>query len=252
MSGDRSVSGALEDARAPRYDVLDLSQPVTRAMARWRGTEETVIDTRVLAVDHGAPGVEISATHLQMWAHAGTHMDAPRHFFPTEPTIDVYPASRFVCRGVVLDVRRDGPVEVTAAELAAVDPGVRSGDAVLLWFGYAERYTSESYHDHPYLSADAAEWLVERRVNLVGVDTITPDQPAERRGPRFAFPVHTRLLGSDVLIIENLGPAIGELAGETFLLVVPPFRIEGSDASPVVPVALRDRSAGRDDGGAPA
>jgi len=38
-------------------------------------------------------------THLRMVAHAGTHVDAARHFFPEGESIDEYPIGRFVCRG---------------------------------------------------------------------------------------------------------------------------------------------------------
>ncbi|MSW96501.1 MAG: hypothetical protein F2796_06850, partial [Actinobacteria bacterium] len=145
-------------------DVIDLSQPISEAMAGWRGVDRAEVTMTEVPVSHCVPGAQISATHLNMVTHAGTHVDAARHFFPDGRSIDEYEIERFVCRGVALDVRREGPEQLTADQLAAIDPGIRAGDAVLLYFGYAERYTEESYYDHPFLSGDAAEYLAERDI----------------------------------------------------------------------------------------
>jgi arylformamidase len=220
------------------FEVIDLSQPISPEMAAWRGTERTEIRVEEVPIEHSIPGGRISATHLNMVAHAGTHVDAARHFFPDGPSIDEYPVERFVCRGVAIDLPRTGPVEVTAAELAEVDPGIREGDAVLLHLGYADQYTDEAYYDHPYLAPDAAEYLAERKIGLFGVDVITPDKPSHHREKPFAFPVHATLLGADVLIVENLGPGLRQVVGKDFLFVMAPFSIVGADASPVVPLAL--------------
>ena len=221
-----------------RFTVVDLSQPLSDEMPGWRGQERADVSVKHPAIDHSVPGARISATYLSMVAHAGTHVDAARHFYPDGKSIDEYELGRFVCRGVAIDVRREGPHELSADELRAVDPGVRAGDAVLLYFGYAERYTTEAYYDHPYLSGEAAEYLADRGAGLVGADVISPDRPSHRREQPFPFPVHSALLGRDVLIVENLGPGLARVLGLEFLFVMPPVTIPGADASPVVPLAL--------------
>jgi arylformamidase len=223
---------------AGEFEVIDLSQPISPDMAAWRGTERTEICMEEVPIEHSIPGGRISATHLKMVAHAGTHVDAARHFFPDGPSIDDYPVERFVCRGVAIDLPREGAVEVTADELAAADPGIRAGDAVLIHFGYAERFTEDAYYDHPFLAADAAEYLAAKEVGICGVDVITPDKPSHRRETPFGFPVHATLLGGDVLIVENLGPGLRSVVGREFLFVMAPLSIVGADASPVVPLAL--------------
>lgn len=226
------------DGRGLGFEVVDLSQPLSEAMAGWRGTERAEVSMQEVAVEHAVPGARISATYLSMVTHAGTHVDAARHFYPGGKSIDEYDLRQFVCRGVAIDVRREGPQELSADELRALDPGIRPGDAVLLYFGYAERYTTDEYYDHPYLSGGAAEYLAERRAGLVGADLITPDLPAHRRPQPFPYPVHSALLSRDVLIIENLGPGLVRVLGREFLFVMPPLTIPGADASPVVPLAL--------------
>jgi len=232
-----SADGVLGDV-----EVVDLSQPITADMAGWRGHEVADVTHEHVDVPHSVPGAEISATRLAMVLHAGTHVDAARHFFPQGKSIDQYELGRFVTRGVAVDVRCGPAHELTADELAAADPGIREGDAVLLYFGFAEKYTEDVYHDHPYLSAEATAYLLERGIGLLGVDVPTPDMPAHRRPKPFPYPVHGPLLSNDVLIVENLGPGLAKVLGRPFLFVMPPITIPGSDASPVVPLALAPRT----------
>jgi arylformamidase len=239
-AGPTSPAQALLDTSA--FEVVDLSQPVSADMAGWRGTERAKYEVAEVAdIAHSIPGGVISATWFSTAAHAGTHLDAARHMYPDGKSIDQYEPSRFVCRGVAIDVARGPAHELTAEELAAADPGIRAGDAVLLSFGFAQRYTDEGYYDHPYLSPEAAAYLAQRRPNLVGCDVLTPDMPAHRRPTPFPYPVHSELLSRDILIIENLGPGLQRVLGREFLFVMAPITIPAADASPVVPLALVPR-----------
>lgn len=217
---------------------VSLAQPLFEGMPRAapHGDVRIWVDEHPTGLRDCAPTVA-RITHLEMAAHVGTHVDAANHFVAGGRTIDQYGIDHFSGPGVVLDVRRKGVVPLTAAELEEARPMVRQGDAVLLWFGYAERFSDQDYVDHPYLTPDAADWLLERGARLVGVDTVTPDMPGGHRPPGFDFPVHMRLLTPDVLIIENLGPGIAQLAGRRVDIAAAPFPIEGGDASPIAPVA---------------
>lgn len=224
------------------FDVVDLSQPISDEMAGWRGTERASFSVaEVTDIAHSIPGGRISATWFSTAVHAGTHLDAARHMYPDGKSIDQYDPRRFVCRGVALDVARGPAHELTASELAAADPGIRAGDAVLLRFGFAERYTDDSYYDHPFLSQDAARYLAEREVNLVGCDILTPDMPHHLRPKPFPYPVHAELLSRDILIIENLGPGLKRVLGIPFMFVMAPITIPAADASPIAPLALVPR-----------
>lgn len=231
-------AGLLRPDGSAGARAIDLSQPLSPSMAGWRGNDRAVVEFEEVPIDHGVVGGRISATRLSMVAHAGTHVDAPRHFFPDGKSIDDFGADRFVCRGVALDVPLAGGEALTEDALRALDPGIGRGDAVLLHFGFADRYTTDDYHHHPYLSEGAARYLADLEIGVLGVDVITPDRPSHLRGPRFEFPVHVALLSREVLIIENLGPGLKEVVGTTFLFVFAPFSIPGADASPVVPLAL--------------
>jgi arylformamidase len=223
---------------------IDLAQPLFNGMARAKahGDVGFWVDEHLR---HGLPGPpSVRVTHLRMAAHVGTHVDAAKHFIANGKTIDAYPPSFFMGPGVALDLRREGVVPVTADDLERSVPPVRRGDIVLLWFGYAERFEDPSYHDHPYLTGDAADWLLDRGARIVGVDTITPDVPGPHRSEDYDFPVHMRLLANDVLIVENLGPNLARVAGHRLQVLAVPFAIEGGDASPIVPLVRVDDHGG--------
>jgi kynurenine formamidase len=216
--------------------VVDLSQPLERDMPAVQPHGRPDFEPVV----HELNGWPFTIGRISMSAHTGTHLDAPRHALREGKTLDEYPVERFMGEGVALDLRREGPVAVTAGELASAKPEIRPGDIALLWFGYADRFGSDAYRlSHPYLSDDAAQFLVDRRVPMVGLDLQTPDRPASQRGPQFGFPAHRILLGADCLIVENLGPGLAALAGHRLQVVAVPLPLPGADGSPVRPLAWR-------------
>lgn len=227
--------GDSELAARDRPVAVDLSQPFSGRMTGG----PPYGDPDFSSVVHELCGHPFAMTRISMAAHTGTHVDAPRHFLADGKTIDEYPAHVFTGPGVVLDVRRDGLAALTAAELAAATPGIRPGEIVLLYFGYAGRFGTAEYAEaHPYLSDDAAEYLVAQRVPLAGFDLPTPDLPRTLRGVSFGFPVHRILLSSDCLIIENLGRGLEALVGQRVDVFAAPLLVEGADGAPARVVAL--------------
>jgi arylformamidase len=219
---------------------VDLSQPLFDGMPRASAHGDVSFWIDRLSPQTPAGPLSVNITHMEMATHVGTHIDASIHFIPSGKTIDQYPTDRFIGPAVILDMRREGVVPVTAAELQAAEPAIQSGDIVLIYFGYAERFRDESYHHHPYLSTDAADFLVERGASILGTDTVTPDLPGPHRPEGFDWPVHQRLLGNEVLVIENLGPGLAKLLNRRVTVAAVPFRIEGADASPITPLAIID------------
>lgn len=181
-------------------------------------------------------GIVGRITQARFPVHTGTHIDAPVHLFPGAKGIDAYPVEHFVGPGVVLAIDAGPGDQITASQLLAAEPEIMEGDIVFLSTGQAEAFNTPDYHDHPYLSEDAAELLVERKVRVVGLDTLTPDAPVARRPEGFAFPVHSILLSNDVLIIENLGGALADSAGHRVEVSMAPVPIAGADGAPIVPL----------------
>src|SRR5262249_55795933 len=118
-------------------------------------------------------------------------------------------------------------------------PHAEPGDVVTVHTGWGRFYDDhERYRDHPYLSTDAAEWLVERGVKLVVFDLPTPDMPEDRRPAGFDWPARHVLLRGGVLIAEH-AVNLEEVVGERFVLWALPIPIVGSDGAPARIVAQR-------------
>ena len=116
---------------------------------------------------------------------------------------------------------------------------IGEGAIVLLDFGWAERWTTEHgvedqpYHgDNPGLSEEAAGYLADRGVKLVGGDVPTVDvgsDPVE--------PAHRVLLPRGVLVLENAAN-LGELPPRGAFFVGLPLRVRDGTGCPVRAVAF--------------
>jgi kynurenine formamidase len=173
---------------------------------------------------------------LHVLTHHGTHVDAPFHFLPDGATIDQLELDRLGGVGVVLDVPRAALAAIGAAELAEARPSIRAGDMVLVRTGWSAHYEAGAYMRGPFLTPAAASYLLQRRIKLLGVDLISPDEPPHAgRAADFDYPVHRLLLGAGVPIVENLN--LESVRGRRCDVLALPIRIEGADGGPARVVA---------------
>jgi len=124
-------------------------------------------------------GQAMGAENLKLTAHAGTHVDAPWHYYPTSEgrrarTIDELELAHFFAPGVVLDLRGHLPGErIDAGEVqAAVEKtgqALSPGEIVCCWFGHDEHFGTERYWDeYPGLGAEATRWLIHQGIKVIG------------------------------------------------------------------------------------
>ena len=190
---------------------------------------------------------------FHLFAHAGTHVDAPRHIFANGATLDQIPLDRFYGEAVCLDLPRGELHEITADELSRAGEDVRPGDIVFIHTGWGRYYVKERKDPYylayrqPGLVIDAAEWLVERGVKAVGIDTFAIRHPklspaldleARKAGAsRPVEPVHDILLSNDIVIVEQL-MNLDRIAGKRVQVSFFPLPFVGFDGSPVRAIAF--------------
>jgi kynurenine formamidase len=167
-----------------------------------------------------------SVTAIEIVCHTGTHLDAPCHFIPGAPAIDEVPLDRLTGAAVVVRPELRSDREIRASDLEP--SGARAGEMVILDSGWWRAGVGDG--DHPWLSEEGARWLVARGVKLLATDLPTPDLPICRRDAGFDWPVHRILLGSGVLIAENL-TNLAALPSRVEAMLLP-LPIAGSDGSP--------------------
>ena len=181
----------------------------------------------------------ISISRFSCGAHVATHVDAPRHFDEAGSTIDTFfeYGVHIECDVVDLSYCAAAPITADVLQRAGVSPPV--GGGLIVNFGYSSLYENPVYLDHPHLDASAGEWLAERELVVLGVDTLSPDLPQPRRSPDFDWPVHRSLLSAGCAIVENVGGQLDAVTGWRIELLLHPMRIVGADGAPVVPLARR-------------
>ncbi|MCL5735456.1 MAG: cyclase family protein [Actinobacteria bacterium] len=195
--------------------IVDLTRPLHTQTPVLQG-DPAVSLTRV--ANHRSHGYQV--TQICLGSHSGTHLDAPRHFFPGGAVLGDYPVARLIGEAVVVDVRLEAPSVIGRDFLARkLDQWpVNRGDFILLWTG----------RQHAGLDLDAARLLVAHGVTLVGTDASGLDDKP--------YPIHQLLLGADILLAENLCNLhlLGPGRVQCFFL---PLAVADADGAPVRAVA---------------
>lgn len=178
----------------------------------------------------------LQVSEVSFATHIGTHVDAACHAIADGKSIEEYDAEKWLGRARVHEVDADPNEAIDVTDVAPIANDLAEVEALMLRTGWEELIEDDAYYQHPYLSNDLAEWLVEQDLSWVGMDMLTPDRPPELRPENFQYPVHTTLLASDTLIIENLSN-LAEFAGETVDVAALPTKLAGCDGAPIRVVA---------------
>jgi len=207
--------------------MIDLSHPLSIDLPIYPGDPAPRIDVLdSTSYNTPTPTRHLNSSYLGIGLHSGTHMDAPYHFFGERLAIDQVPLEN--CLGSAQLIRISEP-EIGREHLLPYQDRMRRARRVILNTGWHHRWGESNYFtEHPVLTGDAAQLLVETGVVLIGLDTPSVD--------RFPFPAHLVLLGNDVLIVENL-TNLDRITKEMFTFAAFPLRIVGRDGSPVRAVA---------------
>lgn len=175
---------------------------------------------------------------LQMGSQTGTHVDAPYHFDEDTERIDEIPLERFLGRGVLLNVTGlSDRSEISWQMISADAASLEAGDIALIHTGWSKHFGTERYFDHPYLSADACEKLLEMGVLTFGIDAINIDETPSDVFPGVGFPCHHLIAKKAGIISENLC----NLEAIDFmnpLISLLPVKLEHADGAPVRAVAM--------------
>ena len=172
----------------------------------------------------------VNLTKLILGSHTGTHIDAPLHFIPDGIGIDKIPPSKLVGEAYVIDMSSK-PIgsAITGQDLRGnLEGHVAEGDIVVCYTGCSEHWDDESIRrNYTYLTGDAAEYLVSKKVRAVGIDSLSVE--------RFRAPdpvAHKTLLGNGIFIIESLSQATKQFVGKRTLMICMPIKLRNGDGAP--------------------
>lgn len=208
---------------------IDLSHTIENGLITYKGLPAPIICdflSREASRELYGEGTEFHIGKIEMVANTGTYLDCPFHRFEhgkdfTEVGLDYFTD----LEGIVVRVPHTETLEITEAHFEGYEIKNR---AILVHTGW-DRYwnTAQYYENHPYLTQGAAEYLKKSGAKLVGIDAMNID---DTKG--HARPVHTILLGSDILIVEHLCN-LHLLPHDGFTFSAIPPKIKGLGSFPV-------------------
>ena len=218
--------------------LIDVSHAVESGMVTYRGLPAPLVCdflSREASRAVYAPGTEFHIGRIEMVANTGTYLDAPSHRFADGADVSELPLDRVAnLPGVVVRVEPDRPDRRAVTRDAFRGLDVR-GKAVLVHTGWDAHWRTDQYFEgHPFLTADAAEFLAASGAALVGIDSLNIDDTAD-----MVRPVHTTLLSSGVLVAEHL-MGLERLPDEGFRFFAVPVKVRGMGTFPVRAFGLTD------------
>jgi arylformamidase len=167
-------------------------------------------------------GDDYNLTRITMSTHLGTHVDPPAHFIENGAPVDRIPLETLVGPGIVADLRGCAQIDAMALDKA----GIKDEKRVLLKTDNGPHLLASSFHQaYVDLSEDGARFLIERRVRLVGIDSLSIEHHANPGSP-----VHRMLLEAGVLVVE--GVDLLDVPPGKYEIFCLPLKIKDGDGAP--------------------
>jgi kynurenine formamidase len=183
-----------------------------------------------------------------MAEHMGTHVDAPNHFEAGRVSVDGLNLRQLIAPAVVIDVReaveRNADYQLTVEDLRRWEQEngrVAAGALVFMYTGWDARWSDAEAYRHqdekkvmhfPGFSPEAAEFLVQRQVSGIGIDTLSVDW-----GPSKDFRVHHIMNGAGKYMVENVAN-LGRLPVAGAIVIVGVLPIQNGSGAPARVLAL--------------
>jgi arylformamidase len=214
---------------SPGFDAIgakwtDISWPLRGKITQLPDNTKTLVQEISMVMER-SKGDATDLFALNIISHTGTHIDAPLHFIPNGATIDTMPIDAIMGLARIIEIT--DPVSVKVAELMAYN--IQSGERILFKTQNSSKCykTSEFVEDYVYLSTEAAHFLVDKKVSVVGLDYIAISSWSDKDNLKA---VHETLLGAGIWILESINLE-GVRPGPCELICLP-LRLAGGDAAP--------------------
>jgi arylformamidase len=216
--------------------IVDLSHVIEDGMTTYPGLPGPHICdfwTREGSAANYDDGSTFQIGKIEMVANTGTYLDSPFHRYADGKDLAGLPLSSLADLPAIV-VRQPWDTEI-AVDVAPFEHLDVRGKAVLVHTGWDRHWRTDRYGtDHSFLTAAAAEWLIEQGAALVGIDSNNIDDTRVR-----ARPVHTKLLGAEIPICEHM-TGLGQLPDEGFRFSAVPPKVRGMGTFPVRAYAVLD------------
>ncbi len=208
--------------------IIDCSTPLHPALVTWPGDSAP---QRVVNATFEKNQVEVSQWTLG--SHSGTHVDAPRHFTAIPTGADELSLDALVGPALVVDLTG---VEGTSIEPQHIPEEAFQYKRLLFKTSNSTRGLMDQStfsEDYVALSPATAQLLVDRGVQVVGVDFLS----VEKKGNP-GHPVHATLLSNGIINIE--GVRLVDVEPGVYTMIALPIKLKGSDGAPCRVVLIEE------------
>ena len=211
--------------------IYDISLTISPNLPTWPGDPKLELE-KFESMDAGGHN---NVSRISASVHLGTHVDAPYHFLNDGRTVEQLPLDVLTGPCYVAQLP-DGIEAITAevlnrteinSEMKRVLFGTRNSH---VWAGGESMFQE----DFVAITEDGAEWLVERGVQLVGVDYLSVAPFGE------SVPTHKVLLQAGVVIVEGLN--LSKVMRGFYDLYCLPLKIAGCDGAPARAILVQSQS----------
>ena len=205
--------------------IYDISVPIRSGGLVYPGNPEIDIALQQAM----AKGASANVSTIRFGSHTGTHVDASRHFFDDGQPVDKIPLDRLIGPALLVGFS-DDVRSVGAAELREHD--LKDHKRILLRTRNSALLSRKEFvNDYTYLAPDGAQYLVDKGVELVGIDYLSIEQ--FHSGHHLT---HRTLLERSVVIVEGLDLSVPPSGEYQFICL--PLRIVGCDGAPARAVLI--------------
>lgn len=170
---------------------------------------------------------------ITLGTHSGTHIDAPKHFLGGSHSVEKIKLNKLIGEAQVLNfskVKKKTKVCIADVEKQLLIKKVPK--KLLFRFDWTDKHYGKTnyYTDHPYLSERLCRWLVEKNIDLIGLDTPQPDNPKDTNTSRDGIN-HKILLKKNIVIVEYL-INLKKIKKKYVNFYCCPLKIKDGDGSP--------------------
>lgn len=265
-SRERNLTMNTQTEATTGLEFHELSHPWGHNQPVLPGFDELIMYRSVNHAKHG-----VMSQKFKTVLHTSTHVNAPIHLVQGGKGVGEIDLDRFWGTGVILSIPKQQWGLITADDLEKLNAPIQPSDIVLINTGWHHNYadSQEYFGRAPGLCKTAAQWLVDKQVKLVGMDTPQIDHPlatsltAHRNGPtmkRLAgeykaetgrdamqdypewIPAHKLLLSENIPTIENVGGDLDKISGKRCTIHAYPWRWNEGDACVIRLMAICDPS----------
>jgi arylformamidase len=200
--------------------IYDVTVPIQNGMPVWPSDPPV----KLTASDHLSRDKThtIKVTSIEMGSHTGTHIDAPYHFIAGGRKLEDIPLDWLVGPAEIVEIAGKPSIDRQSLEIRDWTNILR----VLFKTDNSAHWNDGSFYDRfVYLEPEAAQFLVDQGIRVVGIDYLSIDRFRSEKHPS-----HFVLLPHNIVIIEGLN--LSGVPSGRYHMVALPLNLQNADGAP--------------------